>query len=58
MKMNYRLNGKKISLSEYLMLFQGMTKWIESRVLEAIDEGKEIPVFDTNVGPLVITVVD
>jgi len=56
MKMSYRLNGKKISYSEFLMQFQGMTNWIENRVQEAIDEGEAIPVFRTGMGPLVITV--
>lgn len=56
MKMSYRLNGKKISYAKFLMRFQGMTNWIETRVQEAIDEGEAIPVFHTGVGPLVITV--
>lgn len=56
MKMNYRLNGKKISHAEYLYTFQGMTRFIDSKVREAIDEGCEIPVFHTGMGPLVITV--
>lgn len=56
MKMNYRLNGKKISSYQFFMYFQGMTNWIENRVREAVDNGEEIPVFHTGMGPLVITV--
>lgn len=56
MKMSYRLNGKKISSYQFSMYFQGMTDWIVGRVQEAVENGEEIPVFRTGMGPLVITV--
>lgn len=52
----YRLNGKKITRSEYLRIFQGMTRWINAQVKEALDDNAPIPMFNTNLGPLVVTV--
>jgi len=53
--MTYRLNGKKITRSEYLRMFQGMTEWIERQVKDAIDDGEPVPMFNTKHGPLVVT---
>lgn len=52
----YRLNGKKITRSEFLRTFYGMTRWIEEQVNEAIENGNKAPMFNTNLGPLVVVV--
>ena len=54
--MKFRLNGKEITRGEYLRIFQGMTRWIEQQVQDAIDNGDPVPVFHTARGPLVVTV--
>lgn len=52
----YRLNGKEISRSEFLRAFQGMAQWIDAQVREAADDNAPIPMFNTDLGPLVISV--
>ena len=54
--MKFRLNGKEITRSEYRRIFQGMTRWIEQQVQDAIDNDDPVPMFHTERGPLVIIV--
>ena len=54
---SYRLNGKHITYGEFLRIFNNaMVTYIERAVCEAIEDEQPIPIFHSNLGPLVIAV--
>lgn len=53
--MKYRLNNKPISADEVLRLFNGaMIRFINNGIREAEEAGLPLPIFRTNLGPLVV----
>lgn len=55
MRYNYRLNGKVLSKTNFYKIFNGeMVRYIENKMMDAMDNGSTTQMFSTDLGPLVV----